>query len=289
MAPTAFTIESVDLEIIDTELAAAVKGYFEQLAIRNASHHTIEAYGRDLVGFLKFINGHRLEQPSLKLMSELSLMDFRAYISHRTGQTHHRRSISRAMTAVRGFLHYLEQKTLARNDQIGSLRLPKHPVSLPRPLSYLEVKEGMTEIESLAKTPWLGKRDLAIFILLYGAGLRIGEALAIKAADYPLGETLRIVGKGSKVRLVPILPIIQAAVADYVNHCPYSLKSDQALFVGARGEELNPGVLQRQVRLLRYRLGLADTATPHALRHSFASHLLASGGRSALNPKTFGT
>ena len=240
--------------------------------------HTIDAYGRDLIGFFKFIATYRQEPISLRLINDLKLIDFRAYISFRTAQNHHRRSIARAIAALRGLFRFLEQGELARNDQIGSLKLPLVSPSLPRPLSPSEATASMAEIESLAQQVWLGKRDLALFILLYGAGLRIGEALAIKAASYPLAEVLRIEGKGGKVRLVPILPIIQSAIDDYVKSCPYKLLPSQSLFVGARGAELNPGVVQRQIRLLRYRLGLADSTTPHALRHSFASHLLANGG-----------
>ncbi|MDI9408641.1 MAG: tyrosine recombinase XerC [Candidatus Pacebacteria bacterium] len=265
-------------QIIPCETVTALNHYLGQLRLRDSSPHTIDAYGRDLNGFFKFITDYRQEPVSLQLLSDLKLMDFRAYISFRSAQDHHRRSVLRAITALRGFLRFLEQQGLGRNDQIGSLRLPAVPISLPRPLSPSEINASLPEIQSLAHQDWLGKRDLALFILLYGAGLRIAEALAIRAANHPLPEILRIEGKGGKVRLVPILPIIQSAVADYVKSCPYRLLPDQALFVGARGDELNPGVVQRQMRLLRYRLGLADTVTPHALRHSFASHLLANGG-----------
>ncbi|MCX8500608.1 MAG: tyrosine recombinase XerC [Alphaproteobacteria bacterium] len=262
----------------DTDLAAAVEDYLERLSSRNSSRHTIDAYGRDLAGFFKFVAEYRQEVPSLDLLGRLGLVDFRAYIGSRLRRRHHRRSIARAMAAVRGFLRDLEKRGLVQNNQIASLRLSGVAPALPRPLSPEDAKASLEEIASLAHQSWLGKRDLALLSLLYGAGLRIGEALSLQASAHPLGEVLCLQGKGNKERLVPILPIIRSAVADYVASCPYRLTPDRPLFVGARGARLNPAVVQRQFRQLRDRLGLGDTASPHALRHSFASHLLQAGG-----------
>ena len=262
----------------DAELTTAVEDYLARLNARNSSHHTVDAYGRDLAGFFRFVAEYRQEVPSIDLLGRLGLVDFRAYIGSRLRRRHHRRSIARAIAAVRGFLRELEQRGLVQNHQIASLRLSGVAPALPRPLGPEDAKASLGAIAWLAHQSWLGKRDLALLSLLYGAGLRIGEALSLPAAAHPLGEVLRLQGKGSKERLVPILPMIRAAVADYVAACPYQLRPDQPLFVGARGARLNPGVVQRQFRQLRDQLGLGESATPHALRHSFASHLLQAGG-----------
>ena len=262
----------------DTELESAVKAFLASIAAKNGSPHTVDAYGRDLAGFLRFLAEYRQELPTLKLLTTVTLVDFRAYIGSRLARAHHRRSIARAIAAIRGFLRDLEQRGLAETDPMASLRLASVPPALPRPLSQEEARASLDQIGGLAKQAWLGKRDLALLTLMYGAGLRIGEALALKGSDYPVGEFLRLMGKGGKERLVPILPIIRAAIDDYVASCPFKLQPEQRLFVGARGHDLNPAVLQRQFRQLRASLGLTESATPHALRHSFASHLLQAGG-----------
>ena len=158
------------------------------------------------------------------------------------------------------------------------MRNPKIPHAIPKPVNVEDAMDTIENVATLAKRPWVGKRDAALLTLLYGCVLRIGEALGLKRRDTPLGETLRVVGKGQKERLVPVLPIVREAIADYLAACPHDPGPDGSLFLGVRGKKLDPAIVQRTVRLLRARLGLPETATPHALRHSFATHLLAAGG-----------
>lgn len=159
---------------------------------------------------------------------------------------------------------------------------------MPKPLAADEALEALETAAELQDEPWLAARDTALFTMLYGCGLRLGEALSLNRRDVPKGETMVVTGKGRKQRVVPVLPVVAAALADYLSLCPFAHGEDAPLFVGARGKRLNPGVVQRQMRRLRALLGLPATATPHALRHSFATHLLA-GGRSAHHPGTLGT
>jgi integrase/recombinase XerC len=182
------------------------------------------------------------------------------------------------MSSVRGFFRFLEKRGLARNAAIGMVGAPRPPKSVPKALGVAEALEAIGSVGGLGRERWLAARDTALLMLLYGCGLRIGEALALDRADAPRGDALVVTGKGRKQRLVPVLPAVKQALADYLALCPYKGSGDDPLFVGARGERLNSGVAQRQVRRLRAALDLPETATPHAFRHSFATHLLAGGG-----------
>jgi integrase/recombinase XerC len=179
---------------------------------------------------------------------------------------------------VRNFVRYCARNELANAPAISIVRNPKLPQALPKPLSVDDALAALDQAAALAKRPWVGKRDAALLTLLYGCGLRIGEALGLKCRDAPFGETLRVIGKGQKERLVPVLPIVREAIADYLAACPHDPGPDGALFLGTRRAALDPAIVQHTVRRLRTRLGLPETATPHSLRHSFATHLLAAGG-----------
>jgi integrase/recombinase XerC len=179
---------------------------------------------------------------------------------------------------LRNFYRYLARENLAANAAIENIQTPKVPKSIPKALSQQEARDSLNMIEAMTEEPWVAKRDTALMTLLYGCGLRIGEALSLNRKEIPSGDTMVITGKGQKQRVVPILAIVKNAIADYLSHCPHTLGDDDPLFVGVRGGRLNPGVVQRQMRQLRAQLGLPDSATPHALRHSFATHLLAEGG-----------
>ena len=187
-------------------------------------------------------------------------------------------SRSRGLAAVRGFFRFLERRGLAANAAIRLVRTPKVARSLPRPLEVGDALAAVDAAGTLVDEPWLAARDQALLLLLYGCGLRIGEALALNRRDAPEGDVLVVTGKGRKQRLVPVLPVVRDAIAAYLAICPYALPAEAPLFLGARGARLDPAVAQRQVRRLRVALGLPETATPHALRHSFATHLLADGG-----------
>jgi integrase/recombinase XerC len=261
------------------DLRAAIGAWLEWLAAeRRASAHTVAAYGRDLAAFFDFLGGHRGELPDLALMSRLSPADFRAFLARRAMDGRERTTIARGLSVLRGFVRFLERRELASAPALAVLRAPKLPQSVPKPLTVEDADAAIEAAGDIATSPWQQKRDIAILTLLYGCGLRISEALGLSFAEAPQGDVLVIVGKGQKERHVPVLPAVKEAVADYLVACPYPLTKDGPLFVGARGGPLNPRLVQRQMQLLRGMLGLAETATPHALRHSFATHLLSGGG-----------
>ncbi len=260
-------------------LAERIREWREWLrAERRASVNTLDAYARDVARFLAFLTEYRGAPPDLAALESLATRDFRAYLAARDGAGIGRSSLARELSSLRTLFAWLEREGLAANPALAALRTPKTPQTLPRPLSADEALDAVRNAASLARTPWIGKRDTALLLLMYGAGLRIGEALGLNVADLPYGGALKVTGKGNKTRIVPVLPVIETAIADYLAACPFKGTKDDPLFVGARGERLNPGVLQRQVRILRDALGLPPTATPHALRHSFATHLLEAGG-----------
>jgi len=202
----------------------------------------------------------------------------RAYLSNRISKHISRTSNARSISSVKSFFRWLEANEILKNSAVISFSPPKIPKSLPKAVDEEIAVDILEEIKNFAKKSWLGKRDVAIFTLIYGCGLRISEALAIKKSDLENGEFIIIKGKGNKERLVPLLPIITEKIDDYLKACPYKVRKDEELFLGSRGDVVNPGVIQRQLRKLRAYLNLPETVTPHALRHSFATHLLAAGG-----------
>jgi integrase/recombinase XerC len=261
------------------DLRAAIGSWLDWLsAERRVSAHTIAAYGRDLAAFFDFIGLHRGEVPNLTGMSALSPADFRAYLALRAGQGRERTTLARGLSVLRGFVRFLERRKLAAAPALAVLRSPKLPASVPKPLTVADAGAAIDTVGELSASAWQQKRDIAILTLLYGCGLRISEALGLSLGEAPRGDALVVTGKGRKQRHVPVLPAVAEAIADYLAACPYPLTRDGPLFVGARGGPLNPRLVQRQMQLLRGMLGLPDTATPHALRHSFATHLLGGGG-----------
>jgi integrase/recombinase XerC len=245
---------------------------------RRASPHTVAAYGRDLAGFLDFLTGHLGSPPSLAAIAALRPADFRAYLAHRAGDGIGRSSTARALSVLRGFVRFLDRRGLAQAGGMAALRAPRLPKSVPKPLTVADAAEMIDNAGATTLSAWQGKRDIAILTLLYGCGLRVAEALGLRRGEAPAGDMLVITGKGRKQRFVPVLPAVRTAIADYLAACPYALAKDGPLFVGARGGPLNPRLVQRQMAALRGWLGLPETATPHALRHSFATHLLGAGG-----------
>jgi len=261
------------------DLLAAVAAWRDWLGgEKRASPHTLDGYARDLAAFLAFLADHQGGEPGLAALAELRPSDFRAFLAHRGDQGLARSSLARTMSTLRGFFKFLDRGGLVHNPALAAVKSPRPPRSLPKPLAAEEALEAVATAGELHDEPWLAARDVALFTLLYGCGLRLGEALAMTRGDLPRGESMVITGKGRKQRLVPVLPVVRQALAEYLRLSPYPPGMEQPLFVGARGGRLNPGVVQRQMRRLRGLLGLPDTATPHALRHSFATHLLAGGG-----------
>jgi integrase/recombinase XerC len=260
------------------DLADAVARWQSWLADeRRASVHTIAAYRSDLAAFLDFLAEHRGAEPSLVELSALAPADFRAYLAHRAAQTFKRSSTARALSMLRGFFRFLDRRGLARNAALAAVKSPKLPRSVPKALSA-EDAAATLDTKQDWRAPWIGMRDAAILTLLYGCGLRLAEALGLTRREAPLAPgTLVVTGKGNKTRRVPVLPAVAEAMQAYLALCPYDLARGDALFVGLRGGPLNPRLVQRRMEELRAELGLPETASPHALRHSFATHLLAGG------------
>ncbi len=250
---------------------------------RRASSHTLDAYRRDLEAFLAFVTLHLGKPPALAELAGLSRGDFRGWLASRAALGLQQTSTARALSVVRSFFRYLARHGHAGNAAIGTLRTPRLPRPVPKALTAGEAAETVEAVADLKGEAWIGRRDIALLALLYGCGLRLGEALSLNRGDAPVpsGEettSLTVTGKGRKQRAVPVLPAVAEAIAEYLDACPFGGHAAAPLFVGARGGRLNPRIVQARMQELRGRLGLPETATPHALRHSFATHLLAGGG-----------
>jgi integrase/recombinase XerC len=260
-------------------LGAALAQWLAQLAaLEGAAVNTIEAYRRDVARYLKFLSAHRGGAEGIASIATTTHADLRAWMADERARGLSARSLARALSAVKGFTAWAADRTNTDATTVLSARGPKFRRKLPRPLSEDGAAAILTEIGSDAREDWIAARDTAIATLLYGLGLRISEALSLTGADHPLPESLRITGKGGKTRPVPVIPAAAEAVADYVRQCPFDLTPNDPLFRGARGGPVNPRLIQGAMERARLRLGLPATATPHALRHSFATHLLSAGG-----------
>jgi integrase/recombinase XerC len=263
------------------KVAVEIQGWLRYLgAERRMSPKTIEAYRRDVLQFLAFLADHLGGAPSLKALAALSPADVRAFLAARRAAGIGSRSLMRTLAGVRALARFLERSGKGKVGALTAVRTPKIAKTLPRPLPVAAAKR-MTDPELRAgepREPWIFARDAAVLALLYGCGLRIAEALGLTRAEFGARDTLTVTGKGRKQRMVPLLPQVAKLVADYVALCPYDLPGQGPLFVGAKGGPLSARVVQLAMARLRGALGLPDTATPHALRHSFATHLLARGG-----------
>ncbi|MBI1186364.1 MAG: tyrosine-type recombinase/integrase [Alphaproteobacteria bacterium] len=246
---------------------------------RRLSALTVEAYGRDVARFLDFLTMHLGEAPRLGALQTLQPQDLRAYLAYRRAGDGalSDRSLARALAAIRSFFRFLEERCGVANARLKLVRGPRLKALLPRPVSEDSAHEALAIAGAQAIAPWVAARDEAVLTLLYGAGLRISEALGLRGGDRPIGEALRVVGKGGKERIVPALPIVREAVERYASVCPFALDADGPLFRGVRGGALSPRIVQTLMAHVRARLGLPNSATPHALRHAFATHLLAHG------------
>lgn len=245
---------------------------------RRLAARTQEAYRRDVAAFVSFLAAHLGGPVTLVDLSALRVADLRAYIARRVGDGLSHASAARALASIRSFCRFLDRRDFTTVVAIEGVRTPKVKRGLPKPLTAADALAVTQTPADPDEAPWIAARDMALFTLLYGCGLRIAEALSIVRGAAPLADVLLVTGKGSKERIVPVLPAVRQAVDAYLAALPYTLDPEQLLFVGAKGGPLNPGVVQRQMRRLRRLLGLPETATPHALRHSFATHLLAAGG-----------
>jgi integrase/recombinase XerC len=268
-------------DFVAPKVAAEVASWLRYLgAERRMSPKTVEAYRRDVLQFLEFLAKHLGGAPSLKELAALAPADVRAFMAARRGAGIGSRSLMRVLAGNRGFASFLERNGKGKVGALAAVRAPKVGKTLPRPLTAANAKR-VVEPDIAAgdgRDVWIHARDAAVLGLLYGSGLRISEALGLKRADVGSGDVITVTGKGRKQRMVPLLPLVQKLIADYVALCPQDLSDDGPLFVGAKGGPLSARVVQLAMARLRGALGLAETATPHALRHSFATHLLAGGG-----------
>ena len=267
---------------------------------KQLSRHTLRAYNSDLNAFLNFLSVHLNKNPGLNDLSETSIRDFRAWMSRRAMDGAGNATRARALSGIKNFLSWLDKQGIMHNAAISTVRSPKLPHKIPRPLHQKQARNVLESADLLAKEDWIGQRDRALFTLLYGCGLRIDEALSLNIADMPKDGFIRVIGKGNKERQVPVIEIVEKTIEAYWEICPYhqtSLRAKRSnpeidcrvepngsprndnkpLFLGTRGRRLNQGVAQKAMRTLRTTLDLPENATPHALRHSFATHLLQNG------------
>jgi integrase/recombinase XerC len=244
---------------------------------RRASPHTLRAYGDDVLRFLEFLPGHVGGEINDRKLARLTPADIRAFITSRRADGLSPRSVKRVVSSVRGFFRYLAREEIVDNPAAKSIRTPRVGRTLPRPLSEADAARTLAEAGE-NDVAWIAARDVALLTLLYGAGLRISEALSLKQGDVPLGEAIVITGKGRKERTVPLLPVIRDAIDAYAEVLPFKAAPKDELFRSRRGKAMSAREAQALMQNLRSRLGLSDRATPHALRHSFATHILGHGG-----------
>ena len=248
------------------------------VAERRAARHTLDAYRRDVAGFLLFLHEHLGVAVAVADLAGLSVGDFRAWLASLRRAGLQASSTARALSAVRGFFRYCARNGLFECPAVQAVRSPKLPQPVPKALGVGEAAEVLDAAALMAEEPWVQARDLAVVTLLYGAGLRIAEALALDRRDAPFGDALHVTGKGGKDRLVPVLPVVAAAVEAYLGLVPFRQAPADPLFLGTKGGRLGARRVQELMARLRGALGLPASATPHALRHSFATHLLGAGG-----------
>ncbi len=266
---------------VQGDLRAAIDAWRAWLTFeKRASPRTRDAYIRDLDSFLTFLNAYLGGPVGLAELRALTVADFRAWLADRQRRGLKRTSTARAVSTLRQVFAWLARNDYAANTAIKGVRAPKQPRHVPRALTAEDANEVLRAIDELASAPWIARRDVAVLLLLYGCGLRVGEALSLTRAEAPTeaDATLTITGKGAKERRVPLLPIVGRAVQAYLAACPYPLPADGPLFLGARGGALSARRLQERLQQIRGMLGLSESATPHALRHTFATQLLSRGG-----------
>jgi len=246
------------------------------LTEKRVSRHTYQAYQRDLGCFFSFLSNHFGKMPTRSDLRNLRTADFRSFLARRRRDGLGAASLARTLSTLRSFFKFLRRNDILRNEAIDAVSAPKLPHRLPRPLDEGAARNLLTM--AAVRKDWVGDRDIAVLTLLYGCGLRVSEALNLNRADLPDGDMLRVLGKRNKERLVPLLPVVRRAIETYIESCKHDLPMDGPLFIGEQGRRLNARMVQRTMARLRGRLGLPPSATPHALRHSFATHLLTAGG-----------
>ena len=249
----------------------------ELSSVRRLAANTLEAYGRDLDQFLSFLAGHTGGAVSLTTLKQLRGADIRAFMAQRRNESLGSRSLARVLSALKSFFRFLEREGVLITEALNVIRTPKLPKSLPKALTVMEARQTIATTEEMEERPWVAARDMAVLSLCYGAGLRIAEALALTQGDLE-GASLRVTGKGGRIRLVPLIAAVRKSIELYIELSPFKSWPEEPLFRGVKGGVLSPRLIQLRVAQLRGALGLPQSATPHALRHSFATHLLSRGG-----------
>jgi len=268
-------ISNLTLERCQPDLAKILQDWQRWLKVeKNLSKHTFRAYTSDMSRFIDFLATHQGEAISINSLSAAKISDFRSWLSRQAVNGAANGTRARALSSIKNFLRWMDRQGIAHNAAIQAVRSPKIPRKLPR---ALEVGQAFRLLDDMPNDTWLTARDKALFTLLYGCGLRIDEALSLNLANLPRDGFLRVTGKGNKERQVPILHHVEVVLSAYRNDCPFPETNDRPLFLGIKGKRLNQGVAQKALRDLRKQLNLPETATPHALRHSFATHLLQNG------------
>lgn len=267
------------MSLISPAARDALQTWLEgQQALNGASDNTLDAYRRDVLDFLAFITAHKGEPQGLKALERVTVSDMRAWMAQTRSTGIAPRSLARKLSAVKSFFRWLSERNGFDPSAVLATRSPKFHRKLPRPLDEDAARDMIETVQMQSSVDWVAARDAAVLTLLYGCGLRISEVLSLTGRNAPLGDTLRITGKGGKERIVPVLQAARQAVDHYVDLCPYSSEPDVPLFRGTRGGALNPRQIQKVTEATRRQLGLPSSATPHAFRHSFATHLLNAGG-----------
>lgn len=246
-------------------------------SVKRLADKTLEAYGRDLSQFMSFLAGHMGGPISLRSLKELRAADIRAFMAQRREESLGSRSLARVLSALKSFFAFLEREGVLATEAFNAIRTPKIPRALPKALTVIEAKKTIAAVDEMEEQPWVAARDMAVISLCYGAGLRISEALALTRGNLE-SDVLRVTGKGGKIRMVPLIAPVRQAVEEYLKLSPFKLWPEDPLFRGVRGGVLSPRLIQKRMEQLRSALSLPPSATPHALRHSFATHLLGKGG-----------
>lgn len=267
------------MSLVSPQARDALQHWLEtQKSLKGASENTIKAYNADTVDFIAFMTSYKSESQGLAALSRITTRDMRAWMAATRGTDVGARSLARKLSSVKSFYRWLAEREGFEPTAVLTIRAPKFQKKLPRPLAVDAAKAMIETVEYQTSHTWVAARDSAVLTLLYGCGLRISEALGLTGADVPLPDSLRIRGKGGKERVVPVLPAAREAVQAYLKLCPHALESTSPLFRGIRGGALNSRAVQQVMAKARMQLGLPATATPHAMRHSFATHLLSAGG-----------
>ena len=246
--------------------------------VRNLSDNTLISYKHDVKSFIEFISIHTGSEVSIKYLNDMKISDFRSFLSYLRNKDISSTSIARIISSLKSFFNYLLNTNLIESTVVQSLRTPKQKKSLPRPISSELAIETIKHAQDMEKEKWIGMRNKSILMLLYGCGLRISEALNLNFEDINENDYLIIKGKGNKERMVPLMDYVKNDIENYIHECPKNFIKDDPLFVGKRLDRLSPRIIQYVLEKIRHNLSLPETATPHALRHSFATHLLNSGG-----------